>query len=271
MTTKILHQPVLLQAVIDGLKIQPGKAYIDCTIGSGGHSQQIKLLGGQVYGLDVDPEALVRVETMSFIVRRANFKDLKAVAREWGLEQVAGILIDLGLSTEQIRDDQRGFSWQTDAPLDMRADPGLSVSAADLINGLGEGELTKLLKVYGEEPQAKAIAKAITVHRPMYTTGDLVKAVARVKHPGRSHDPATLVFQALRIAVNDELNNLKAVLPQAVELLEPGGRLAVISFHSLEDRIVKNFMKDNAGLKIITKKPVLSAKPHAILRVAEKL
>jgi 16S rRNA (cytosine1402-N4)-methyltransferase len=266
-----LHQPVLLQSVIDGLNVRPGKAYIDCTLGSGGHSQQIKRLGGIVYGLDVDPEALKRVEDMDFITRRANFKDLKAAAFEWGLDQVAGILIDLGLSTEQIVDPKRGFSWQADSPLDMRADPSLSVSAADLVNGLGEGELEKLLRVYGEEPQAKAIAKAIIRKRPITTTEELIKAIEAVKSPKRSHNPATLVFQALRIAVNDELNNLKTVLPQAVDLLEPGGRLAVISFHSLEDRIVKNFMKDNKNLKVINKKPIISERPHAVLRLAEKL
>lgn len=268
---KTLHQPVLLQSVIEGLKIQPGKAYIDCTIGSGGHSREIKRLGGQVYGLDVDPGALERVADQPFITRRANFKDLGAAVQDWGLEKVAGILIDLGLSTEQIRDEARGFSWETDAPLDMRADPGLAVTAADLVNALGEGELVKLFKVYGEEPQALKVAKAIIAKRPLLTTGELAQAIEGVKHTDRSHNPATLVFQALRIAVNDELNNLKAVLPQAVELLEPGGRLAIISFHSLEDRIVKNFMKENKSLKTITKKPILSAKPHAILRVAEKL
>lgn len=265
------HQPVLLQSVIDGLKVRPGKVYLDCTFGGGGHALAIVRLGGRVYGMDVDPEALARAAALPVIVRRANFKDLAAAARDWKLDRVAGVLIDLGLSTDQIYDRSRGFSWETDAPLDMRADPGLSVTAADLINGLSEGELTKLFKVYGEEPQAKAIARAVLRRRPIATTGELAAAVTAVKRPVRSHPPATLVFQALRIAVNDELNNLKAVLPQAAALLEPGGRLAVISFHSLEDRIVKNFMKDNKKLKIITKKPMIGDKPRAVLRVAEKL
>lgn len=263
-----MHKPVLLAEVIDSLNVKPGKVYLDCTIGSGGHSREIKRLGGRVYGLDVDPEALRRVKNMGFITKYKNFKDLKIVADEWELCQVAGILLDLGLSTEQIEDLSRGFSWQIDGPLDMRADPNLKVTAADLVNGLGRKELAKLLTVYGEEPKAAAIAKAIIANRPIKTTGQLA---GLIRNSGRSHNPATLVFQALRIAVNDELNNLKAVLPQAVELLEPGGRLVVISFHSLEDRIVKNFMRENKNLKIITKKPIIFDQPHAILRVAGKL
>ena len=266
-----MHKSVLLPEVIDSLKVRLGKVYLDCTLGSGGHSREIVEKGGRVYGLDVDPEALKRVESMNLITKQANFKDLKAVAYEWGLTEVGGILLDLGLSTEQIETDGRGFSWQTDGPLDMRADPSLKVTAADLINGLGEGELVKLFKTYGEEPQAKSLAKAIVKARPFKTTGELVQAIEAIKYPVRRHHPATLVFQALRIAVNDELNNLKAVLPQAVELLEPGGRLAVLSFHSLEDRIVKNFMRDESNLKIVLKKPVISDRPHAVLRVGEKL
>jgi len=178
------------------------------------------------------------------------------------------VLLDLGLSTEQIEDPKRGFSFQTDGPLDMRSDPNLGVSAADLVNGLGRSELIKLFRLYGEEPRAKQIAEAVIANRPVKTTRQLAGLIERTS---RSHNPATLIFQALRIAVNDELNNLKAVLPQAVELLETGGRLAVISFHSLEDRIVKNFMKENKDLTIINKKPIISAKPHAMLRMAEKL
>ncbi len=187
------------------------------------------------------------------------------------------MLLDLGLSSEQIADPARGFSWQSDGPLDMRADPNLGVTAADLVNGLGRGELIKLFRLYGEESRAKQVAEAIIANRPIKTTGQLVRAIEtaqpslKLRRVNRSHNPATLIFQALRIAVNDELNNLKAVLPQAVELLESGGRLAVISFHSLEDRIVKNFMKENKTLKILTKKPIISTQPHAMLRVAEKI
>ena len=221
----------------------------------------------------MDPLALERTRVRlgaKIQLKQLNFSHLSEATEQWGLNQIAGILLDLGLSTEQIDDPNRGFSWGANAPLDMRADPNLGVTAADLVNGLGRKELTKLFEVYGEEPKAMAIAKAIVVKRPFKTTGQLAESIAQVKRQDRNHNPATLVFQALRIAVNDELNNLKAVLPQAVERLEPGGRLAVISFHSLEDRIVKNFMKDNQDLKNITAKPIISVKPHAILRVAER-
>jgi len=182
------------------------------------------------------------------------------------------VLLDLGLSSEQIADPARGFSFQGDGPLDMRSDPNLGVSAADLVNGLGRSELIKLFRLYGEERWTIPITKAIIANRPISTTFQLAQLIAAVvKSRDRHHHPATQVFQALRMAVNDELNNLKAVLPQAVELLETGGRLAVISFHSLEDRIVKNFMKENKDLSIINKKPIISAKPRAMLRVADKL
>lgn len=205
-------------------------------------------------------------------LKLANFSQLGSAAREWGLTQVQGILLDLGLSTEQIEDSARGFSWQSDGPLDMRADPSLKVTAADLVNGLGRGELIKLFRLYGEEPKSRQIAEAIIARRPVKTSADLLAAIEAAA-PGRqrSHHPATLVFQALRICVNDELNNLKTVLPQATELLAIKGRLAVISFHSLEDRIVKNFMKENNSLTVITKKPIIGERPHAILRLAEKI
>ncbi len=248
---------------------------MDGTVGSGGHSLEIAKRGGRVYGLDVDPEALKRAvqrlgpETKLLPM---NFSRLSEAADQFGLKTVSGVLLDLGLSSEQIEDQRRGFSWQTDGPLDMRSDPNLGVSAADLVNGLGRGELIKLFQLYGEERRAVSIVKAILLKRPITTTFQLVELIeSAVKVRDRHHHPATQVFQALRIAVNDELNNLKAVLPQAVRLLETGGRLAVISFHSLEDRIVKNFMKENQALKILTQKPIISIKPHAILRLAEKL
>ena len=200
-----------------------------------------------------------------------NFSHLQEAAGQFGLKTVAGVLLDLGLSSEQIADPARGFSFQTDGPLDMRSDPNLGVSAADLVNGLGRSELIKLFRLYGEERWTIPIAKAIIANRPISTTFQLAELIAGVvKSRDRHHHPATQVFQALRMAVNDELNNLKAVLPQAVELLETGGRLAVISFHSLEDRIVKNFMKESKDLSIINKKPIISAKPRAMLRVADK-
>ncbi|OGD56449.1 16S rRNA (cytosine(1402)-N(4))-methyltransferase [Candidatus Beckwithbacteria bacterium RIFCSPLOWO2_02_FULL_47_23] len=273
--TAVLHQPVLLQFVIDGLNVRQGKAYLDCTVGSGGHAVEIAKRGGRVYGLDVDPEALKRAQERlgpEAKLLGMNFSHLQEAAGQFGLKTVAGVLLDLGLSSEQIADPARGFSFQADGPLDMRSDPNLGVSAADLVNGLGRSELIKLFRLYGEERWAIPIAKAIMANRPLTTTFQLAELIAGVvKTRDRRHHPATQVFQALRMAVNDELNNLKAVLPQAVELLETGGRLAVISFHSLEDRIVKNFMKENKDLSIINKKPIISAKPRAMLRVADKL
>lgn len=270
-----LHQPVLLQFVIDGLNVRQGKAYLDCTVGSAGHSLEIAKRGGRVYGLDVDPQALERAKKRlgpQAKLIQSNFASLKEAADQFGLKAVAGILLDLGLSSEQIADPTRGFSFQSDGPLDMRADPNLGVSAADLINGLGRSELIKLFRLYGEERWTIPIVKAIIAHRPISTTCQLAQLIETVVKAGdRRHHPATQVFQALRMAVNDELNNLKAVLPQAAELLETGGRLAVISFHSLEDRLVKNFMKESPALKILTQKPIISAKPHAMLRLAEKL
>lgn len=270
-----LHQPALLHEVIDGLSVKPGKIYLDCTVGSGGHAEAIVAQGGKVYGLDVDPGALERTKARlgnKIELKQANFAGLKQAAQDWGLTSVAGILLDLGLSTEQIEDRQRGFSWGADAPLDMRADPNLKVTAADLLNGLGRTELIKLFRVYGEEHKSRQIAEAVISRRPLTTTGQLVEIIETVTPlKPRSHHPATLVFQALRIAVNDELNNLKTALPQAVDLLAASGRLAVISFHSLEDRIVKNFMRDTKNLTTITKKPIIGERPHAILRVAEKL
>lgn len=270
----IRHQPVLLQSVIDLLEVKSGGVYLDGTIGSGGHAEAILAVGGQVYGLDVDPRALERTRQRlgdQVRLKQANFTHISQTAAEWSLEKIDGVLLDLGLSTEQIEDSDRGFSWQNDSPLDMRADPNLGVTAADLINSLGKQELTQLLRKYGELPQAGKLAEAIIKRRPMASTGQLVAAINSIRQPSRSHHPATLVFQALRIAVNDEINNLISVLPQAVKLLKSGGRLVVLSFHSLEDRIVKNFMRENQELKVITKKPILSEKPHAILRAAEKL
>lgn len=209
---------------------------------------------------------------------------MREAAKDWQITNFSGILMDLGLSSDQLADETRGFSFSGDQPLDMRADPNLSVTAADLINGLNKGELNELFTKLAEEQHSLAIADRIVCARrqqKINRTGQLVKIIEVATGNRYSRiNPATKVFQALRIAVNDELNNLKEVLPQAVELLKPGGRLLVISFHSLEDRIVKNFMKDNQMLKILTKKPIISSTDEvninprsrsAKLRVAEKI
>ena len=287
----IQHQPVLLQTVTNQLKVEPGEAYLDCTLGSGGHAVEILKKGGKLYGLDVDPAALKRAKkrfsqacpNAFFRLAQQNFSQLTLAAKQFGLTSVAGVLFDLGLSSEQIADKARGFSFQHLAPLDMRADPNLAVTAADLINGLNKGELNELFKKLGEEQHSLPIADAIVHARqqqPISTTLALAKVVSRAvpRKRGRLH-PATKVFQALRLAVNDELNNLRLALPQAVDLLKPAGRLAVISFHSLEDRIIKNFIKQHQQLINLTKKPLrpsaeaISQNPRARsakLRVAAK-
>lgn len=277
-----MHNPVFLHEVIDGLNVTANQIYFDCTVGSAGHAAEIARLGGKVIGLDVDPDALKlakdKLPQAKFV--QANFSELFKVAESLGITRAAGVLLDLGLSSNQLADSQRGFSFQTDGPLDMRQDPRLTTTAADLVNKLSEAELYQLFTDYGEEPRALAIASAIVKKRPLTTTVQLAELVAAVvRHRGKTN-PATQVFQALRISVNQELANLKAVLPQAIKLLKPGGRLAVISFHSLEDRIVKNFMKQNQQLKNLTKHPLKPARAEVLnnprsrsakLRLGEKI
>lgn len=284
---RTVHVPVLSHEVILYLNVLPGGKYIDATVGSGGHSLEIIKKGGQVVGIDLDPQILEyasRALAGKAILKRANFKDITQVARVRGFTTVEGILFDLGVSSLQLEKAERGFSINHPGPLDMRMDPDLQVRATDLVNGLNSGELMKLFSRLGQESYAKAIAKQIVEERtkhPLRTTQDLVRVVESVagKRKTRIHS-ATRVFQALRIAVNDELNNLKEALPKAVDLLSPAGRLVVISFHSLEDRIVKNFFKERADLKILTEKPVTASLKErqenprsrsAKLRAAEKV
>ncbi len=290
------HKPVLLKETIELLQIQPGQWYIDATLGSAGHTIEILKLGGQVLGIDQDPKAIDRslanleaIHELSLPEHQfvnANYSHLKTIARQQGLNQVSGILFDLGVSSEQLADPQTGLSFQTDSPLDMRLDPNLQVTAANLINTLSEKQLIQLFSEFSDEPKSKAIAQLIIrtrKHQPITSTKQLallaVKAYAgRTKIHGLH--PATKIFQALRIAVNSELDNLTQALPQALELLNPGGRLAVISFHSGEDRLVKHFIRQNSkSLQEITQKPVqptqieININPRARsakLRVAEK-
>lgn len=286
------HIPVLLSRVIGGLAVAKGGKYIDATVGGGGHTWEILKRGGRVLGIDCDPEAIKHVKNKiknDLTLVRGNFVHLKEIAEKEGFTKVSGILFDLGVSSHHLETDYRGFSFNTDAPLDMRMDPDLSVSAADLINGLNEGELDELFKKYSQEYHSRAIARAIVRARtlkPIKTCNQLAEIIIRVRGRrgrfDRTH-PATRVFQALRIAVNDELNNLKQALPQAVDLLEKKGRLVVLSFHSLEDRIVKNFFKEKEAkglLQILTKKPIrpneeeIKVNPRsrsAKLRIAEKI
>jgi 16S rRNA (cytosine1402-N4)-methyltransferase len=267
-----VHTSVLLEPVLEALRPRPGVGFraLDCTVGGGGHSYGLlerSAPDGRLVGLDADPGALEEASTRlapfagRFTLLNRNFSDLADVAAD--LEPFDAIVFDLGLSSMQLESSGRGFSFRFDEPLDMRFDPNPDLpTAADLLNSLPEGELERILREYGEEPRARRMARTIVqrrVPRPFERTGDLVAAVTAALGParGRIH-PATRTFQALRIAVNAELDALEAGLDAALRLLKPGGRLAVISFQSLEDRIVKWRFRgwaDEGLVQILTRKP----------------
>jgi 16S rRNA (cytosine1402-N4)-methyltransferase len=248
-----MHIPVLLKETIEALDVQPGGRYIDCTVGCGGHAAAIlkqSAPGGQLLGIDADPKAIeiarVKLEdhSKSILLINENFANLQAICIKYDFFPVHGIIFDLGLSSLQLNDDERGFSFQYDAPLDMRLSPTQEVTAADIINTSSEAELAHLIRNYGEEKYSYKIAPYIVQQRPIKTTlrlANILEQAIRGRR-GRIH-PATKTFQALRIAVNQELEHLEAALRQAINLLGINGRLVVISYHSLEDRIVKQFMQ----------------------------
>ncbi|NWG08142.1 MAG: 16S rRNA (cytosine(1402)-N(4))-methyltransferase RsmH [Chloroflexi bacterium] len=248
------HQPVLYQEIIHALQPHRGGRYVDGTLGAGGHARGILEAcapDGQLLGLDVDPQALaIARKTLAPYEHRvhlaqASYTSLSAQLRQLGWDAVDGIVLDLGASSMQFDTPERGFSFMQDAPLDMRFGPHVPQTAADLVNKLTERELADLIYQYGEERDSRKIARAIVKARPLHTTRELVAAIesASPRRGDRVH-PATRTFQALRIAVNEELSSIEVVLPQAVAGLRSGGRLAVISFHSLEDRIVKEFFRE---------------------------
>lgn len=295
------HTPVLLAEVIAGLAPRPGGHYIDGTVGGGGHAAAILAASapdGRLLGIDADPASLAAAgaRLAPFGARAAllhgNVRDLTSLAQAAGFAPVDGIVLDLGVSSHQLDTAERGFSFLADAPLDMRMDPTTGETAADLVGTLPESALADIIYRYGEERGSRRIARFVVEarrKRPIETTGELAAIVERALggRRGKLH-PATRTFQALRIAVNRELESLEAALPQAVELLGPAGRLAVIAFHSLEDRIVKQFFRAESGyggaetpvrLRIVTKKPIeageeeTQANPRARsakLRIAER-
>ncbi|MFC1870317.1 16S rRNA (cytosine(1402)-N(4))-methyltransferase RsmH [Chloroflexota bacterium] len=246
------HIPALLKETIESLAVKPGGRYIDCTAGGGGHAAAIleqSSPGGQLLGIDADPAAIETARTWleaygdSFLLVNDNFVNLRDICTKYGFTPVHGILFDLGLSSLQLNGDGRGFSFQHDAPLDMRLNPSQEVTAADIVNTSSETELAHLIKTYGEESYSRQIAHYIMRERPINTTLHLVRVIEQaVRRSGRLH-PATKTFQALRIAVNLELEHLESALRQTISLLGFEGRLVVISYHSLEDRIVKHFMQ----------------------------
>lgn len=280
------HIPVLLDKVIEYLCPGKGKVIVDCTLGLGGHAEALLSSGAEVIGIDQDGEALRQAEAklkgqkIEFV--HANFTDISKVIKR----SANGFLFDLGVSSYQIDEASRGFSIRFDGPLDMRMDKRLKQTASDLINTLDAGELTRIFKEYGEERFAKRISNAICVRRDekrIETTFELKEIVEKAIPTWKKRESVTRIFQALRIAVNSELENLKKGLEQAVELLFSKGRIVIISYHSLEDRIVKHYFreKEKAGiLKVLTKKPVVpeeeeinknSRARSAKLRSAEKL
>ncbi len=271
------HLPVLVAEVLNYLDCRPDRIYVDATVGSGGHARRIleqSAPTGKLIGLDCDPAAIARAKQNlasfgeRFLPFQKNFRDLKEVLYALSIPAVDGILADLGVSSEQLDDPERGISFRWEAPLDMRLDPEGPLTAQGLIQRLSAEEMEKILREFGEERWAGRIAKAIARQRrlrPLRTTGDLLKVVqgAIPAYRTRIH-PATRTFQALRIAVNQELANLETFLRACPDLLQPGGRLGVISFHSLEDRIVKEHFRkwgkrakgETPPFRILTPKPV---------------
>lgn len=302
------HIPVLVTQVVAGLSVQPGGRYLDATVGGGGHAAALLDASGpdgRVVGLDRDPEAVERTRARlsgygdRLTVVHASYVELLEVLRRERFEAVDGVIFDLGFSSWQIDDPGRGFAFAQDGPLDMRFDVTSGVTAADLVNQLSEAALAQVLFEYGEEPQSRRIARAVVKSRPIETTGDLAHVVSAAVGGRRGPlHPATRTFQALRIAVNQELEAIALALPDAVSALRSGGRLGVIAFHSLEDRIVKQFLQRESQdcicpseypvcqcdhrrtLRVLTRKPItpsdveINANPRsrsAKLRLAEKL
>ena len=308
--TPTQHVPVMPEQVLAALAVEPGARYLDGTLGGGGHTALLLERGARVLGLDADPAALARVGARlagavasgQLVLRQGNFAQLDAIAAAADFLPLRGVQLDLGLSSDQLGAPERGFAFASDGPLDMRFDPTHGQPAADLVNGLEEAELADLIYRYGEERRSRAIARRLVAARQralITTTAALARLVAEAVpgRPGGIH-PATRTFQALRIAVNDELASLEAALPHAVAALAPGGRLAIITFHSLEDRIVKQFIRreardcvcppsvpecvcgHTATLRDLTRHPIeaepeeVAANPRARsarLRVAERL
>jgi len=242
------HVPVMVAEVVEWLRPRPGARLIDATLGLGGHAAALlaAAAGAHLLGLDRDPAALARArvrlepEADRVVLRQASFAELPVVLAELGWDGADAVVLDLGASSLQLDDPARGFSFRADGPLDMRVDPRAERDAAEVVNEWSERDLARTIAAYGEEPRARAIARAIVRARPMRTTGELARVVASVLGPGRhGRHPATRTFQAIRIAVNDELAHLDRFLADGYAVLRPGGRLAVLAYHSLEDRRVK--------------------------------
>ncbi|MBP5190310.1 MAG: 16S rRNA (cytosine(1402)-N(4))-methyltransferase RsmH [Bacteroidales bacterium] len=314
------HQPVMVEECLDGLNIRRDGIYVDATFGGGGHSRAIlEQLGseGRLYAFDRDADARCNaIDDARFCLIGENFRHLKRFLRLYGVHRIDGLLADLGVSSHQLDEGARGFSTRMDGPLDLRMDRREGTTAADLVNAAEESELERILRLYGELPNSRQMARAIVERRAesgkreagsevlgaesgertgIWTTGDLKEAVEHLLPRGRENKTLAMLFQALRIEVNGELDALREMLEQAVEIMNPGGRLCVMSYHSLEDRLVKNFFragnfegkveKDFYGvpqvsLKVVTRHPITAGEEElmrnnrarsAKLRVAEKV
>lgn len=297
------HVPVLLKESLEGMKIKPEGLYVDATFGGGGHSREIlkELKDGRLFGFDQDEDAKVNadgIKNSSFTFIEANFRYLKRFLKAQGVKQVDGILADLGVSSHQINTPDRGFSTRFSGELDMRMDKGSEITAASVVNEYPEQDLHKIFGMYGEVRNAKTLAQAIVsarINKKILTTDDLKSAIIHLAPRGKEYKYLAQVFQSLRIEVNDELKALEELIVQSAEVLKPGGRLVIISYHSLEDRLVKNFInkgkffgeveKDVFGnfekpFESVYRKPIeageeeIAINPRARsakLRVAEKL
>lgn len=309
------HLPVLLNECIEGLNIRPEGTYLDCTLGGAGHSSEIfkRLSGGRLFGIDRDADAIeaatLRMRDLNpnaeFHANRGNFHDAKALLAQYGVTKLDGVLADLGVSSHQLDARERGFSYHDNAPLDMRMDQSQPLSAYEIVNGWSEDDLNRIFRDYGEENWARQIARVICDRRkekPITDTADLVNIIdAAIPKKFRAKDgshPARRTFQALRIAVNDELDPLEPAIRDLVDMLNPGGRICVITFHSLEGRIVKNTFRSlndpctcpkslpvcvcgkKPVVRLVSRKPVTASQREldenprsrsASLRIAEKI
>jgi 16S rRNA (cytosine1402-N4)-methyltransferase len=243
----VYHIPALLRESIIGLDIKPDGTYVDATFGGGGHSRAILEhlgRGGRLVGMDQDMDAWQnRLDDERFTFAHGNFAFIKNFLRYYGIDKVDGILADLGVSFHHFDAVDRGFTFRADAPLDMRMNRGASFTARDLLNTYSEERLADVLYLYGELRQSRRLAAAIVKARPLTTTGELLNVVRPLVKPSQEKKELSMLFQALRIEVNGELDALRQLLAQSLEVLNPGGRLAIITYHSLEDRLVKNFMR----------------------------
>lgn len=265
MTARTIHAPVLLEPALDLLQVEAGKLYVDATFGGGGHTLAMLERGARVIALDQDPAAIERAEALAkdypdaLTAVHANFRDLAMVLDSLGIDRVDGILADLGISSFHLEDPSRGFAYRHDGPLDMRmGDEG--PTAAEIVNTLPEEALAEIIFRYGEERKARKIAKAIVEARrksPIQTTQALADIIRQAAGFRRAGHPARKTFQALRIYVNDELGALEALLHSSARVLGVGGRLVIISFHSLEDRIVKRFFRESPDFEPVRKKPIV--------------